>query len=118
DGIELPGNWAWERVLINLFLNALDAMREGGTIHVEARREPDATRLVVRDTGSGIAPEILPHIFEPRVSTKASSGIGLHVVRTIVNQGGGRVDARNREDGPGAEFTIVVPVTRARAVGR
>ena len=120
DGIELPGNWAWERVLINLFLNALDAMPEGGTIQVEARRiceemRREETRLVVRDTGSGIAPDILPRIFEPRVSTKASSGIGLHVVRTIVNQDGGRVEARNRVDGPGAEFAITVPVVRMRA---
>src|SRR5579885_498798 len=114
-GIDLPGNWGWERVLINLFLNALDAMPGGGVIQVEARRNSGEIRIVIRDTGCGIPPEILERVFEPRVSTKSSGGLGLHVVETMVRQNGGRVQARNRTDRPGAEFSITVPTAGARA---
>jgi adenylate kinase len=68
-GIELGGHWAWERVLINLFLNAMRAMPAGGTINVRARRLDGQIEIVVRDEGSGIAPEVLDHLFLPHVST-------------------------------------------------
>jgi signal transduction histidine kinase len=116
--LELAAHWAWERVLINLFLNAMRAMPEGGTIHVEARRRGEDIHIAVRDSGSGIAPEILGRLFEPYVSTKQSNcaktagGLGLHVVRTIVHQDGGTVRAANRTDSPGAEFLITVPAPR------
>ena len=107
-GIELGGHWAWERVLINIFLNAMHAMPAGGTIQVLARRVSGQIEIVVRDEGSGIAPEILDHLFQPRVST-GSSGLGLHIVETIVKQDGGCVRAANRRDTHGAEFTITLP---------
>jgi len=107
-GIELGGHWAWERVLINLFLNAMRAMPVGGTIHVRARRTGGHVEIVVRDEGSGIAPEVLDHLFLPHVST-GSSGLGLHIVETIVKQDGGSVSAANRRDTNGAEFTITLP---------
>jgi signal transduction histidine kinase len=108
-GIELTGHWAWERVLINLFLNAMRAMPQGGAIQVEARRQGSEVHIAVRDTGMGIAPEILERLFEPHISTKPSGGLGLHVVQTIVGQNGGTVRAGNRIDSPGAEFVIAVP---------
>ena len=111
DGeIGLRRNWAWERVLINLFLNSARAMPEGGVIEVEARRSGLDYMIVVRDTGTGIAPELLDELFQPHISTKPDGGLGLHVVETIVEEDGGTVVARNREDGPGAEFLIRVPV--------
>src|ERR1700722_4565685 len=58
-GIELRRNWAWDRVLINLFSNAVRAMPEGGTIHVSARRSAQGIEIVVGDEGPGIAPELL-----------------------------------------------------------
>jgi len=101
--------WAWERVLINLFCNAVQAMPQGGTIFVDARRQHnDIIQIVVADEGCGIAPELLTVIFDPRVSTKTLGGLGLHVVRSIVKQEAGEVRAANR-DGRGAEFTITVP---------
>ena len=121
-GLELAGHWAWERVLINLFLNAMRAMPQGGTIHVEARRRGEQIHVAVRDTGSGIAPEILGRIFEPYVTTKHTNsakpagGLGLHVVRTIVHHDGGTVRAANRTDSPGAEILISVPSPRAGRV--
>ncbi|HEY2843520.1 MAG TPA: sensor histidine kinase [Bryobacteraceae bacterium] len=107
-GIELGGHWAWERVLINLFLNAMQAMPEGGAIEVSARRRNGQIEIVVRDAGCGIAPSLLDHLFLPGVST-GSSGLGLHIVETIVKQNGGRVRAANRSDTQGAEFTITLP---------
>lgn len=117
-GIELRRNWAWERVLINLFSNAVRAMPEGGTIHVSAHQISTtpgsgqsalaATEIVVRDEGPGIAPGMLTGIFKPHVSTRGS-GLGLHIVETIVKQDGGHVRAANRADGRGAEFTITIP---------
>jgi signal transduction histidine kinase len=100
--------WAWERVLINLFCNAVQAMPEGGTIFVDARREHDDIQIIVADEGPGIAPELLTVIFDPRVSTKTLGGLGLHVVRSIVKQEAGEVRAANR-NGRGAEFTIMLP---------
>ena len=113
-GIKLPGNWAWERVLINLFLNAMQAMPEGGEIEVEARHSGAGLRLVVRDTGSGIPPELLERVFEPHVSTKSGGGLGLHVVRTIIQHDGGSIQAANRADGRGAEFIIALPAAAHR----
>jgi len=111
-GIELGGHWAWERVLINLFLNSMHAMPAGGTIQVHARISGKVVEIVVRDEGSGIAPDLLEHLFLPHVttgSTGGSSGLGLHIVETIVHQHGGRVRAANRGDAAGAEFTILLP---------
>lgn len=108
SGIELRRTWAWERVLINLFSNATRAMPRGGVIHVSASRRAGEIEIVVRDEGPGIAPEILRDVFKPHVST-SGSGLGLHIVETMVREQGGSVRAANRDEGSGAEFTIVVP---------
>jgi signal transduction histidine kinase len=112
SGIELRRNWAWERVLINLFSNAVRAMPNGGTIYVSARIGDGIAEIVVRDEGAGIAPEILADLFRPHVSTKALGGLGLHIVETIVKQDDGEVWACNRADGRGAEFHITIPAER------
>jgi signal transduction histidine kinase len=108
-GIELRSGWAWERVLINLFLNASRAMPEGGTIHGRARRKGSEIEITVRDDGSGIPVHLLDRIFEPRVSGQGSTGLGLHIVKTIVGQDGGAVRALNLRKG--AEFAMTVPLT-------
>jgi len=113
-GLVLRHAWAWERVLINLFCNAVQAMPQGGTIFVDARRIHNEIQIVVADEGAGIAPELLAVIFDPRVSTKALGGLGLHVVHSIVKQEAGEVRAANR-DGRGAEFTITLPAQPAVA---
>jgi signal transduction histidine kinase len=109
-GIELRRTWAWERVLINLFSNAVRAMPRGGTIHVHAERRGSDIEIAVRDDGPGIAPEILPDVFKPHVSTRGS-GLGLHIVETIVRQEDGFVRAANRPDNGGAEFIITIPAS-------
>ena len=104
----LHNAWAWERVLINLFCNAVHAMPHGGTISVEAFRIDGIIQIVVADEGCGIAPELLAAIFDPRVSNKVLGGLGLHIVNSIVKQHAGEIRAANR-DGRGAEFTITLP---------
>jgi len=113
-GICVPGNWAWERVLINLFLNAMHAMPQGGEIQVEARHCGAEACIVVRDSGCGIPPEVLGRLFEPEFSTRQGGGLGLHVVRGIVERDGGTIRAANRTEGPGAEFTITIPAVSRR----
>lgn len=114
-GIELRRTWAWERVLINLFSNAMRHMPEGGTIHIHALRREGYAQIVVRDEGEGIAPEILADLFRPHVSTKVRGGLGLHIVETIVKQDEGEVRAANCADGGGAEFIITIPAERPMA---
>lgn len=104
----LPNAWKWERVLINLFCNAVQAMPQGGIISVDACRKNGGIQIVVADEGSGIAPELLEMIFDPHVSTKTLGGLGLHIVHSIVKQEDGEVRAANR-DGRGAQFTITLP---------
>jgi signal transduction histidine kinase len=107
-GLVLRESWAWERVLINLFSNAVRAMPEGGTISTRARRLHGCIQIVVADEGSGIPPELISSLFQPDVSTKSAGGLGLHIVQTIVRQQDGEVTAANRP-GLGAEFTICIP---------
>jgi signal transduction histidine kinase len=111
-GIELRRTWAWERVLINLFSNAMRAMPDGGTIFVTARTRDGRAEIAVRDQGEGIAPEILADLFRPHVSTKVRGGLGLHIVETIVKQDDGDVRAANCANGRGAEFIITLPAEK------
>ncbi len=107
-GLVLRQSWAWERVLINLFSNAVRAMPEGGIISTQARRRNGRIQIVVADQGSGIPPEMLANLFQANVSTKSAGGLGLHIVQTIARQQDSEVRAANR-DGRGAEFTISIP---------
>lgn len=108
-GLWLSGNpVGWERVLVNLFLNSAEAMKENGNVHLHARRADRGLLILVTDDGPGIPDEILPRIFEAHFSTKpTNSGLGLHIVRSIVESNGGTVSVRNRES-RGAEFEIAV----------
>jgi signal transduction histidine kinase len=115
SSIELVNAGAWERVLINLFLNSVRAMPTGGTIQVIARRIPGATQIYVSDEGCGIAEHLLNHLFEPHVSGSASTGLGLSIVDSIVRAHNGRIEASNRDGVPGAEFVITLRTAKARS---
>jgi signal transduction histidine kinase len=97
-------------VLVNLFLNALDAMPQGGQMHVRLEPAgPDEVRLSVTDTGAGIPPEMAGRLFVPFASSKATgTGLGLSISRRIIEEHDGRITAGNRPEG-GARFTITLP---------
>lgn len=109
--LQIVGNrGAWERVLLNLFLNAARMMPQGGTISVTAKTGPEGVEITVLDTGPGIPARVLPSLFEPGfTTTPRHKGLGLHIVRSIVESQGGSVSAANREDQSGAAFRILLP---------
>ncbi len=112
--IRLPGSAKdWERVFVNLFLNAVQQMEKPGRIEIAVEQSAQSLMISVSDDGPGIPPEILPRLFRPHVSTKTNtqgrSGLGLHIVATIVKKYGGRVAAANRETANGAVFTLSIP---------
>ncbi|HSU60125.1 MAG TPA: ATP-binding protein [Bryobacteraceae bacterium] len=112
--VRLPGSDKdWERVFVNLFLNAAQIMQKPGRIDIIAQQLDSGLSIVVFDNGPGIPPDILPRMFRPNVSTKNNrsvrSGLGLHIVASIVRKYSGRVTAANREHVSGAAFTILLP---------
>lgn len=121
------------QVLLNLFLNALDALPEGGEVAVEVRRlsaddvekslrDVPWCEIRISDSGKGLPDEMLPRIFEPFVTTKETgTGLGLSISRRIITAHGGEITARNLRHG-GAEFKFrlpclpVAPVVRSPVV--
>jgi signal transduction histidine kinase len=102
-----------QQVLLNLLTNAREAMVDGGEIRIETGPDPDHSgrlRLVVADTGPGIPPGDLPHIFEPFYTTKPSgTGLGLAVSYGIVQDHLGAIDVQSTP-GQGATFVLSFPV--------
>jgi two-component system NtrC family sensor kinase len=102
-----------EQVLLALIMNAIDAMPRGGTLWLENRLISNRTEIEiqVRDDGSGIAPDILPHIFEPFLTTKETGrgvGLGLAIARGIMERHRGKIEVES-ELGRGTTFTLTLP---------
>jgi len=107
-----------EQVLVNLAVNARDAMPDGGTLTIATDRVGELVLITVADTGCGMSPEVTSRIFEPFFTTKdqgKGTGLGLSTVYGIVTQAGGRVHVRSRP-GRGSRFDVYLPVTTAAAV--
>jgi len=105
----------FELALLNLVTNSLDAMPSGGTASITVSGSAAGVRIEIADTGVGIAPDLLPRIFEPWVTTKSEghgTGLGLSITRDVVAGHGGTITAAS-EPGSGATFTIDLPAAGA-----
>ena len=102
-------------LLTNLFLNALDAMPDGGTLTIATRKERDDVTIMVKDTGIGMSEHVRKRVFEPFFSTKgeAGSGLGLSMAYSIARRHDGDLSVES-EPGRGATFTLRLPITGER----
>ncbi len=101
-----------EQVLIALVVNALDAMPRGGNLWLHTSQRRGEVEIQVRDDGTGIAPEMLPQIFEPFLTAKDSGhgvGLGLAISHGIIERHHGRIEVQS-EVGRGTTFTIMLPL--------
>lgn len=102
-----------KQVLLNLVINALESLDEGGTVVIEARqRGEDQAEISVRDNGCGMSPEVLENLFEPfftRNRTGKGTGLGLSISHLIVSQHGGTLDAASVGANQGSTFTVRLP---------
>lgn len=103
-----------QQVVTNLLLNARDASPEGGEVSIAlVTTDHDRVEIVVRDSGAGIPPHVLAHVFEPLFTTKRTgTGLGLAVARQIVTRHGGLMEVANAPSG-GAEFRVILPATES-----
>jgi CheY-like chemotaxis protein len=110
-----------EQIVMNLALNARDAMPGGGTLTIEtanAERPGPSVRLTIRDTGTGMTPDVKEHVFEPFFTTKAvgeGTGLGLATVYGTVKQLDGSIEVES-EVGRGSAFHVYLPAAGAASV--
>ena len=111
--LNIDGNQI-QQVLVNLLLNAVDALPQGGTVRLEVRPPSHETNAVVvqlQDDGPGLAPEVQKRLFEPFVSTKETGlGLGLSICRRLVEAHGGAIHGANAPEG-GALFAFTLPAS-------
>ena len=116
DLIVIADRQRLEQVLMNLLSNALKYTPTGGSIVVEAKRDAAHVRLRVRDTGKGIAPDLIGHVFEMYTqernyaSARSGLGLGLYIVKQLVELQDGKVTVDSEGEGQGATFTVLLPL--------
>jgi len=101
-----------QQVLLNIYLNAVDAIEEEGTITTITRMEPPETiSIEIRDTGKGMSEQSLQNVFSPFFTTKtAGTGLGLSISKRLIEQHSGQIEVHSRE-GRGTSFFITLPLT-------
>jgi signal transduction histidine kinase len=102
------------QVISNFLNNAIKYAKPAGTITVKVMQEGDEVKVIVVDTGPGINPEILPRLFQKRVSgarATSGTGLGLFISKAIIEAHGGRIWGDNNSDGKGATFGFSLPVS-------
>jgi chemotaxis methyl-accepting protein methylase/signal transduction histidine kinase len=102
-----------EQVLVNLYLNAIDAMPQGGTLRVEGKKAPDGVSITVTDTGFGIEDNELAKIFQPFFTSKKRTGLGLGlpICERIIRNHGGNIEVASQA-GRGTTFRVYLPSAR------
>jgi PAS domain S-box-containing protein len=109
-----------EQVLMNLVLNAVQAIKDGGAITIRTQARDGSCEVTVEDTGCGIPAHVLPHIFDPFFTTKGTgegTGLGLSVSLGIVERHGGRILVES-EVGKGSVFTVCLPLPSEQPADR
>jgi two-component system, NtrC family, sensor kinase len=104
-------------VILNLVVNALDSMEEGGRLAIGLSSTAGSAELTFADTGCGMTPEVLQNIFEPfytRSRTGKGTGLGLFISHQIIDQHGGVIEAASAGQGFGSTFTVRVPLVEVR----
>jgi signal transduction histidine kinase/CheY-like chemotaxis protein len=105
-----------EQILMNLVVNARDAIRDAGTVSLKIQRKAEGVELRVSDTGAGIEEGVLHHIFDPFFTTKPigqGTGLGLATVRSITEQAGGTVEVESKP-GFGTDFILTFPISQEK----
>jgi signal transduction histidine kinase len=106
-----------QHVFVNLLINSVDSMPDGGSLTVETSYEP-ALKLIhvsISDTGTGIRREYMDKIFEPFFTTKARrTGLGLSISKRLIEQNNGDITVDNKPNG-GAIFKVILPLKRLEA---
>ena len=105
-------------VVLNLVINALDSMDEGGTLSITLRQRDRMAEMVFADTGCGMSPEILENIFEPfftRSRTGKGTGLGLSISHRVITQHGGEIEATSPGLDQGSTFTVRLPLQPVEA---
>lgn len=110
-----------QQVVWNLLSNAIKFTPKGGTVEVLLERIDSHVEITVSDTGQGIAPDFLPHVFDRFRQADSSTtrhqgglGLGLAIVKQLAELHGGRISAKSRGEGLGATFTVILPLSVAR----
>jgi two-component system NtrC family sensor kinase len=100
-------------VVLNLVVNALDSMEEGGTLSVTLRQQHEMAEMIFSDNGCGMSADVLENIFEPfftRSRTGKGTGLGLTITHRIITQHGGEIEAASAGRNAGSTFTVRVPL--------
>lgn len=106
-------------VVLNLVINALDSMDEGGTLSITLREHDRMGEMVFTDTGCGMPPEVLENIFEPfftRSRTGKGTGLGLSISHRVITQHGGEIEATSSGLNQGSTFTVRLPLQPAESI--
>jgi signal transduction histidine kinase len=101
------------RVFVNIMTNAADAMPKGGTLTITSKNSSDNLQITFTDTGVGMSAEVMQKLWNPLFTTKTQgTGLGLMIVKRLVEAHGGKIWAESASEGKGATFTLTLPRRR------
>jgi signal transduction histidine kinase len=102
------------QALLNVMINSIEAMLEGGHLHITARQKADVVELALANDGPPIPPEHVMYVFDPFFTTKSGdAGLGLYISQNIIEDHGGTIGVENLDKDQGVVFTVTLPIARA-----